>query len=86
LNRFIYVKAVASLTHALQGLETVREKISTVGLAAAERQAPALARQFAQWGAKRICPLGRMQQPPLGWRDDGRPPLGDLLTWCDWEK
>ncbi|MGO8698625.1 MAG: acyl-CoA reductase [Limisphaerales bacterium] len=86
LNRFIYVKAVASLTHALQGLETVRERISTVGLASTERQAPELARQFARWGAKRVCPLGRMQQPPLGWRHDGRPPLGDLLTWCDWEK
>ena len=86
LNRFIYVKAVASLTQALQGLETVRERICTVGLASTERQAPELARQLARWGVKRVCPLGRMQQPPLGWRHDGRPPLGDLLTWCDWEK
>lgn len=86
LNRFIYVKSVANLAHALQGLETVREKISTVGLACAERQAAELARQFAHFGAKRICPLGRMQKPPLGWRHDGRPPLGDLVTWCDWEK
>jgi hypothetical protein len=86
LNRFIYVKMAASLHHTLQGLEMVREKISTVGLAATETQAPDLARHFARWGAKRVCPLGRMQNPPLDCRHDGRPPLGELLTWCDWEK
>jgi len=45
-----------------------------------------LALKFAHLGAKRICPLGEMQRPPLGWRHDGRPALGDLVTWCDWEK
>jgi hypothetical protein len=86
LNRFIYVKMVSNAAQALQGAEMVREKISTVGLASTEAQAPELARQFARWGAKRVCPLGQMQNPPLCWRHDGRPALGDLLTWCDWEK
>ena len=86
LNRFIYVKTVANLTQALQGAEMVRERISTVGLAGTEEQTPELARHLARWGARRVCPLGQMQNPPLGWRHDGRPPLGDLLTWCDWEK
>jgi hypothetical protein len=86
LNRFIYVKTVADLAQALQGAEMVRERTSTVGLASTEGQTPDLARHFARWGAKRVCPLGRMQNPPLGWRHDGRPPLGDLLTWCDWER
>jgi hypothetical protein len=85
-NRFIYVKVVPELTMALQGAEPVREQISTVGLACAPAQTPELARRLARWGAKRICPLGRMQHPPLGWRHDGRPPLGDLVTWIDWEK
>jgi hypothetical protein len=85
-NRFIYVKVVTELSHALQGAEPVSDKISTVGLACAPAQTAALARTLARWGAKRICPLGRMQQPPLGWRHDGRPPLGDLVTWIDWEK
>jgi hypothetical protein len=26
-----------------------------------------------------------MQNPPLTWRHDGRPALGDLLTWTDCE-
>jgi hypothetical protein len=85
-NRFIYVKLVPDLTLALQGAEPVREHVSTVGLACAPAQAAELARRLARWGAKRICPLGQMQHPPLGWRHDGRPPLGDLVTWIDWEK
>jgi hypothetical protein len=85
-NRFIYVKTVPDLTQALQGAELVREHTSTVGLACLPAQTSELARRLARWGAKRICPLGRMQHPPLGWRHDGRPPLGDLVTWIDWEK
>ncbi len=85
-NRFIYVKVVPELTVALQGADSVREQISTVGLACVPAQMPELARRLARWGAKRICPLGRMQHPPLGWRHDGRPPLGELVTWIDWEK
>jgi hypothetical protein len=85
-NRFIYVKMTPDLAGALHGAELVRENISTVGLACGPAQTPELARQLARWGAKRICPLGRMQHPPLGWRHDGRPPLGDLVTWADWEQ
>jgi hypothetical protein len=86
LNRYIYVKPVGDLTGALHGADPVRERVSTVGLAAGEDRAAKLALQLAQWGACRICPLGEMQKPPLTWRHDGRPALGDLLTWSDWEK
>jgi hypothetical protein len=85
-NRFIYVKMAADLSQTLQGAELVRENVSTVGLACVPAQTADLARRLARWGAKRICPLGRMQHPPLGWRHDGRPPLGDLVTWAEWEK
>jgi hypothetical protein len=86
LNRFIYVKSVTEADQALHGADAVRDKVSTVGLAAGATDAPELARKFARWGAKRICPLGQMQRPPLGWRHDGRPAMGDLLMWSDWEK
>lgn len=86
LNRFVYVKSVTGLEQTLQGAELAREKISTVGLAASAAQMPELLLKLARWGVKRICPLGRMQQPPLEWRHDGRPALGDLVTWCDWER
>ena len=70
----------------LQGADAVRDKVSTVGLCAPAGKAKELAAQFAHWGATRICPLGRMQNPPLTWRHDGRPPLGDLITWTDFEE
>jgi hypothetical protein len=85
LNRFIYVKPVNDLTEMLQHAEVVRGKVSTVGIAVPEHQAEELAAQLARWGVTRVCPLGRMQNPPLTWRHDGRPALGDLVTWADFE-
>jgi Acyl-CoA reductase (LuxC) len=86
LNRFIYVKPVKDLTEMLQSAEPVRGKVSTVGIAAPEHQAEELAMQLARWGVTRVCPLGQMQNPPLTWRHDGRPALGDLVTWTDLEQ
>lgn len=86
LHRFVYVKPVANLSVALQAADPLREKVSSVGLAASEDNAGELAAQLARWGVKRICPPGRMQNPPLTWRHDGRPALGDLVTWTDWER
>ena len=85
LNRFIYVKPVSDLKALLESADAVRGKVSTVGIAAPEEATPELAVQLARWGATRICPLGQMQNPPLTWRHDGRPPLGDLVTWTDLE-
>ena len=85
LNRFIYVKGVRDLTEALQSAEMVRGQVSTVGLGVPEHKLEELAMQLARWGATRVCPLGRMQNPPLTWRHDGRSALGDLVTWTDME-
>ena len=86
LNRFIYVKGIRDLTEALQSAEMVRGQVSTVGLGVPEHKLEELAAQLARWGATRVCPLGRMQNPPLTWRHDGRPALGDLVTWTDLEQ
>ena len=86
LNRFIYVKGVATLAELLQSADAVCGKVSTVGVAAVDSRAPELATQLARWGVTRVCPLGRMQTPPLTWRHDGRPGLGDLVRWTDWEQ
>jgi hypothetical protein len=86
LNRFVYVKPAPDLAEALRHAEGVRGMVSTVGLAASGEKAQQLARQLARWGVPRVCPLGRMQNPPLTWRHDGRPALADLVTWTDWEQ
>lgn len=85
LHRFAYVKPVSDLTEALRHAEPVRGQVSTVGLAAGADRAPQLALPLARWGVPRLCRLGQMQDPPLTWRHDGRPALGDLITWTDWE-
>ena len=86
LNRFIYVKGAANVTDALHHADSVRGQVSTVGLAAYDDTARTLATQLARWGVTRVCPLGQMQNPLLTWRHDGRPPLGDLVQWTNWER
>ena len=85
LNRFIYVKGVADLKTVLENADSIRGKVSTVGIAAPEEKINEIVTQLARWGVTRICPLGQMQNPPLTWRHDGRPALGDLITWTDLE-
>lgn len=86
LNRFIYVKPVQDAAEAMRAADSVRDHTSTIGLAAQEHEQEALAKQFARWGATRLCPLGQMQNPPLTWRHDGRLLLADLVRWTDWEQ
>ena len=85
LNRFVTVKPCRNLQEALRHADTVRGRVSTVGLALTEGRAVEAAPVLAAWGVTRICPLGRMQEPPVAWRHDGRPVLGDLITWTDFE-
>lgn len=85
LNRFIYVKPASDLKALLEHADAVRGKVSTVGIAVPDEVIAEYAATLARWGVTRICPLGQMQNPPLTWRHDGRPPLGDLVTWADIE-
>jgi hypothetical protein len=85
LNRFIHVRPVINLEQLFLAIDKLRGKVSTVGLAAAGASAQKIANQLAEWGATRICPIGQMQNPPLRWRHDGQPALGELVTWTDWE-
>ncbi len=85
LNRFVFVKAVADVPAALTAAARVQGQVSTVGLSAPAHRAQEMAGEFARWGVSRICRLGRMQDPPLTWRHDGRPALADLVTWSDFE-
>jgi hypothetical protein len=80
------VKRVAEVSEILHNADNIRGKVSTVGLAASEGHVATLAVEFARWGVTRVCRLGEMQNPPLTWRHDGRPPLADLVTWTNWER
>ncbi len=86
LNRFVYVKPVRNVEEMLRHAEPVRHHVSTVALAVVDHHAAQVSMQLAQWGVSRVCPVGRMQEPPLAWRHDGRPALADLLTFTDLEQ
>lgn len=64
-------------------LRPARGRVSAVGVAGALRDdvRAALARE----GISRLCAPGRMQAPPLGWRNGGRDLLADLLYWSEEE-
>jgi len=86
LNRFIFVKPVPDLASVFQGIDELKGKVSTVAVGAPPEKIKDVAAQLARWGVTRICAPGQMQNPPLTWRHDGRPALGDLMTWTDFEQ
>ncbi|MFI5316275.1 MAG: acyl-CoA reductase [Myxococcota bacterium] len=59
--------------------------LSCVGHAGFGSERGRLAQLAAAAGASRLCPLGRMQLPPLDWNHDGQPPLRSLVRWLDVE-
>jgi len=82
LDRVVFVQPLpADLEAALAG---VSSSLSAVGYwPAGESQARWVAGQVR--GASRVCPLGEMQFPPLGWHQDGGPVLSALVRWVDLE-
>src|SRR5882757_4016376 len=81
LNRTFVVKPfTASLEPCI---DLLRKHISTIGIHPLVPEAIDLAIRF---GAQRICPVGRMQEPALDWHHDGFPSLGSLVRVIDLEK
>lgn len=62
-----------------------RGTIACVGIEGPPRRIAELARTLGAAGVERVTRLGRMQNPPVAWRRDGRPTLADLVRWVDWE-
>lgn len=82
LHRTVIVKPLPADLRA--ALAPVRPYLSAVGLwPATQEHADWLVSQDV--GASRLCPLDRMQSPPLTWHQDGVPPLASLVRWVDFE-
>jgi len=82
LHGVIYLRQAAE-SHLPTALASVAGRISTVGVAG--QMSARLENVFLSLGVSRFCAAGRMQFPPLTWHHDGRPSLGDLVTWIDSE-
>lgn len=80
LNRVVFVKPLpanfeSSLGPALGWL-------AGVGVWPAS---PDHAERVAPLRPSRICPIGRLQDPPLSWHQEGRQSLAPLTRWVDFE-
>lgn len=84
-NRFIRLIPVRELSAALDQIRPYARYLQNVGLGATAAELPALARDLAQLGATRISEPGRMAEPSMMWRHDGRLCIAELLRWCDVE-
>jgi len=86
LNRTVRVKPLSCLEDLPAHLGSWAGLVEAVGAAGPQPRIHALALALAGCSsASRICPLGQMQAPPLGWHHGGLPRLGSLLRWIDIE-
>jgi acyl-CoA reductase-like NAD-dependent aldehyde dehydrogenase len=85
LYRTVRVKPIDDLIHVIPLLESWRPYLQAAGIAVSEPRRVLLAEALARAGLNRICPVGRMQQPPAGWPQDGRRFIADRVRWVDLE-
>jgi hypothetical protein len=76
-NRTVVLRGFRDGDELLEALLPYRGLVSTLGVVRLRPQWERLAQELV---AGRICPVGRMQKPPLGWTHDGYEPLAALCS------
>ena len=85
LYRTVRIKPIGDLLQVIPLLEPWRQHLQAVGIATKQSRQKPLAEALGRSGVNRICPIGRMQQPPAGWSQDGRRFISDWVRWVDLE-
>jgi hypothetical protein len=85
LHRFVRVLPVRDGAALLEALAPLGPHLAAAALEGFGAETETLARRLADLGASRICALGEMQCPPLGWRHDNRGVLLPLARFSDLE-
>jgi hypothetical protein len=80
LHRTFVIKPFSDSSET--NIALLRKHISTIGIHPLISDSIDLA---VRWGAQRICPIGRMQEPAVDWHHDGFPSLGSLVRVIDLE-
>lgn len=75
VNRTCVLRPFSTMGELREILLPYRGHISTLGVASMRQDWVELALEI---GASRLCPIGKMQKPPLGWIHDGYQPLAAL--------
>lgn len=86
LHRTVHVKPLSALAQLDSLLAYWRPYLEAAGLAVGSARLLEAADVLGNAGVSRICPIGTLQTPPLGWRHGGRPRLADLVRWVDVER
>ena len=84
-HRFLRILPVKDVAGSLEQLRPWNAFLQNVGIGCAADELEDLAEAFAQAGASRICEPGRMAEPSMMWRHDGRACVSELVRWCDIE-
>jgi len=78
-NRFVFVLPVRDWPAIEALLCPLRGRLGTVGIACPDARAEAWIARARSWDPQvRVAAVGRMQDPPLTWRDGG---IGNLEPW-----
>lgn len=86
LGRTVWIKPIKALSDMGAYLKPIAPYLQAVGIAVSATRTAELLNQLGLLGACRICPIGKMQKPPLTWHHDGRFRILDLLRFVDWEE
>jgi hypothetical protein len=84
-NRVLRLVAVPSADAAVGVLAEYGRYLQNVALGATQAELLHLANALASMGACRLSEPGRMAEPSMMWRHDGRLCVAELLRWCDME-
>lgn len=80
LNRVVFVKPLPD--DLAPALGPARDWVAAVGI---WPPTPDHAKIALSLSPSRICPVGKMQAPPLSWHQEGRQVLAPLTRWVDFE-
>lgn len=83
--RVVHIVAVQTLDEVFEQLSPLGKFLQGVAVAADERTVESVAETLGQAGASRICPVGKLQIPPIEWSQDGKHLISELVRWCDLE-
>ena len=84
-HRYLRLIGVDDPEAAVEMLRPWGSHLQNVALGANSAEALTLANTLAELGATRLCDPGRMADPSMMWRHDGRTCIAELLRFCDVE-
>jgi hypothetical protein len=86
LYRTVRVKPIKDLMQVAPLLSSWRPYLQAAGVAVSPQRLLPLAEMLALAGVNRISPIGRMQEPSVGWHQDGRLTFSELVRWVNVEE